>query len=161
VALGLGTGFNNLTALFGVSAKYRIIKKLSVQGGMGLGGWGYKFSIGLKYGEDFNGGWSLGIGYSVCPGENNIKVSMEDASGVSKEVTINYLTASTINLVAERSWKIGRKNTFYMDFGYAIAMQSTPWKVVDNTALSDASKSAIKMIQPGGIILGLGFNFGL
>lgn len=160
-AIGLGSGINNFTAIFGLSAKIRVINKLSLQGGIGLGGWGYKYSIGLIFDKHYNGGWSYGIGYSVCPGENNIKANLQVSSGTTQSVTLNYLQASTINLKAGYSWRIGEKNTFYLEFGYAIPMESSPWKVTDGSTLSNTSTSALQLIQPGGVILGLGFTFGI
>jgi hypothetical protein len=160
-AIGLGTGINNYTAIFGLSANLRIYNKLSLQGGIGIGGWGNKYSIGIKYNYYYDGGWSYGFGYSVCPGENNIKANLQVTSGTTQQVTLNYLTASTVNLKVGRSWRIGQKNTFYMEYGYAIPIQSNPWKVTDNSVLSSTSISALKLIQPGGLIIGLGFTFGI
>jgi len=99
-SIGLGSGINNYTALLGISANLRFYNKLSLQGGFGKGGWGYKYSIGLKYDMHYDGGWSYGLGYSVCPGENNLKPKLQVKSGATQQVTLNYLTASTINLKA-------------------------------------------------------------
>jgi hypothetical protein len=160
-SIGLGTGINNYTALIGVSANLRVYNRVSVQGGVGIGGWGYKFSIGLKYDKHYNGGWSYGLGYSVCPGLNNVKANMKLESGVTQNVNLDYLKASTVNLKTGYTWRIGEMNTFYLDLGYAVPLQSGAWRVTDNSVLSGASESSIKMIQPGGIILGMGFTFGI
>lgn len=159
--LGLGTGINNYTALLGISGSLRIHDKLFVRGGFGIGGWGNKFSIGLKYDADNNEGWTFGIGYSICPGANNVKSAMPVESGGNKKVTIDFLKASTINLTIGHNWSVGKSNIFYMEFGYAIPMQSNSWKVTDGSILSGTSKSTLNLIQPGGLIIGAGFSFGI
>ena len=72
---------------------------------------------------------------------------------------LNY--ASTINLTAGYNWVYHKKNEFFLEFGYAVRMQHAPYFVKDGSMLSDRSKAIIKIIQPGGIIFGLGLNFGL
>jgi hypothetical protein len=157
--LGVGTGFDNFTGLIGVSGTLRVYDKLSIRGGLGFGGWGQKNSIGLKYDLKEVGGWSYCLGYSYCPGLNDLKLSLELASGGKKDITVDYLSASTINLAFDRNWRIGKANIFYLEFGYAIPMQSNRWRVTDGSDISSASKSVLDISQPGGLILGAGFAF--
>ena len=74
-----------------------------------------------------------------------------------------FSAADAVNLSAIHSWYMGsRKRTaFYLEMGYSAALQNQPWVVqTGGVELSDVSKRVLKFIQPGGIILGLGFNFG-
>ena len=82
-------------------------------------------------------------------------------SGETKLVTINYLMASTINLTIGYNFIIGKSNIFYLETGYAIPLETSPWKVTDGSVLSSTSLEALRLIQPGGIILALGFMFGI
>jgi hypothetical protein len=159
--LGLGTGINNYTALLGISGSVKVYDKLFVRGGYGIGSWGNKFSIGLKYDMNYSDGWNFGIGYSICPGTGDVKMDLKVASGETKKVTADFSAASTINLTVGRNWAIGKRNIFYLDLGYAVPMQTEPWKVTDGSVLSKESKSVIKLIQPGGLIIGAGFIFGI
>ncbi len=157
--LGLGTGFDNFTGFMGVSGTLKVQEKFSIRGGVGLSGWGFKNSIGIKYDLKETGGWSYCLGYSYSPGFKGLKMDNELESGGTKEITVDYLSASTINLAIDRNWKIGKANVFYIEFGYALPLQSNRWRVTDGSALSSVSESTLNILQPGGLILGAGFAF--
>jgi hypothetical protein len=159
--LGIGSGVNNYTGMVGLSANYRIYRKLFFQAGVGLGGWGYKYLFGLRYDDKYGKGWSYGLGYSSATGITNEKLSLKDQSGNSHKDTLDLEKAGTINLKLTHIWVIHHKNTFYMEFGYAIPLQSNPWKPVGKTPLTDNDLAVLRMMSPGGIIFGLGFTFGL
>lgn len=157
--LGVGTGIDNFTGLIGLSGTIRLYDKLALRGGIGLSGWGYKNSIGLKYDLDDEGRWSYCLGYSYSSGLENLKLNMELESGVEKDVAINYLSASTLNLAADRNWRVGKANLFYLELGYAVPLQSNRWRVTDGSALSGTSKTILNSLQPGGLIVAAGFAF--
>jgi hypothetical protein len=159
VYVGFGTGFDNFTGLMGVSGTLKFHEKFSVRGGTGISGWGFKNSIGLKYDTKETGGWSYCLGYSYSPGFKGIKMDAEQASGGTREITVDYLSASTINLAVDRNWKIGKANIFYIEFGYAVPLQSNRWRTNDGSALSSLNEGTLKLLQPGGLILGAGFAF--
>ncbi len=159
VYLGVGTGFDNFTGIFGVSGTLKIYDKFSVRGGLGFSGWGLKNSIGIKYDLKETGGWSYCLGYSHSPGFKGIKLDMELESGGTREITVDYLSANTINLAIDRNWRIGKTNIFYLEFGYAIPLQSNRWRVTDDSAITSSAEMALNLLQPGGLILGAGFAF--
>lgn len=157
--LGFGTGFDNFTGAIGVSGTLKVYDRFSVRGGYGFSGWGQKGSIGIKYDTNETGKWSYCLGYSHSPGFKGFKVNMELESGVEKEITVDYLSAGTINLAIDRNWRIGRAGIFYIEFGYAIPLQSNRWRVTDGSDISSISESTLNILQPGGLILGAGFTF--
>ncbi|MDP2336041.1 MAG: hypothetical protein Q8N05_06255 [Bacteroidota bacterium] len=157
--LGMGTGIDNFTGFIGVSGTLRVYDKLSVRGGYGVGGWGLKSSIGLKYDLKEVGGWSYCLGYSYSSGLENLKQSFELESGDEKDIAIDYLSCQTINLAVDRNWRIGKANLFYLELGYSVPLQSNRWRVTDGSALSGTSKTILNSLQPGGLILGAGFAF--
>jgi hypothetical protein len=115
----------------------------------------------MKYDMDYRKGWYYGLGYSYCSGLKHVKVDLELATGKTKEVTIDCLNASVVNITIGRFWSINRNNVFYTEVGYAIPMKSSPWKVTDGSVLSSRSKSVLNATKPGGIIFGIGFLFGI
>lgn len=159
--LGVGTGINSYTGLLGLSGNLRIYDKFFIQAGLGIGSWGTKMSIGLRYDMSYQKGWSYGIGFSSCSGLKDFKTNLELQSGVKKDVTMDCLRANTLNLKATHNWKLGKNNTFYLEFGYAIPLQSSPWRIKDGSIISSTSKSVMDMIAPGGLLIGIGFTFGL
>ena len=162
-SIGLGSGINNFTGLIGLSVGIRFIDKLSIRAGFGTGFWGAKYTGGLKYDMRYNGGWSYGIGYSICPANNTMEMPVFDDKGkdTGKKYTITFLKASTINVTATRSWKIGRRNTLYLDLGYAVALEDKPWKILTREPLPESNEFIYKLYKPGGLIIGFGFTFGL
>jgi hypothetical protein len=159
--LGIGGGANNFTGIIGISANYRIYEKLFFQAGVGLGGWGYKYTFGIRFDDTYGKGWSYGVGYSVASGITNEKLSMKEQSGNTNLDTLDLGKAATIDLKLTHIWLIHRTNTFYIEFGYAIPLQSNPWKPLGKTPLTDEDLTVLRTMSPGGIILGLGFTFGL
>jgi len=159
--LGVGTGIDNFTGALGISGTLRVTEMVSVRGGFGVGGWGTKSSIGLKFDKGANSKWAYNLGYSACSGLEDFVTELENNSSVNKDVTLDLLSASTLNLAIDRNWRVGRHNLFYLEMGYAVPLQGRRWTVKDGTTLSTDSENFINMMQPGGIIFGLGFAFGL
>jgi hypothetical protein len=159
--LGIGTGFDNFTGFVGVSGTLNIYDNISVRGGFGLSSWGTKSSIGLKIDSRNGGKYSYNLGYSASSGADDLPLDLELSNGETREVKVDLLSASTLNLAIDRNWKIGRSNIFYLEFGYAIPLQSRKWNVVDDSNISTNAEKVMDIMQPGGIIFGLGFAFGL
>jgi hypothetical protein len=162
-ALGLGTGINSFTGLIGISGNLKIADHFSLRAAMGLGGWGRKFSGGVSYDLHPWGGWSFGLGYSYCPGISGMKLSITDAYGNTQNITLDYLKASTVNLTTLYYFKIGKKSTIYLEGGLALQMETNPWRVTDGSTLTDEGKALLGILQPGGIVVlvGFGFTFGI
>ena len=159
VYLGVGTGFDNFTGFMGVSGTLKMYERFSVRGGAGFSGWGLKSSLGIKYDQSETGRWSYCLGYSHSPGLEGIKLDMELESGGTQEITVDYLSAGTINLAIDRNWRIGKAGIFYIEFGYAVPLQSNRWRVTDGSSLTSSAEMALNILQPGGLILGAGFAF--
>ena len=158
---GIGAGLNNYNGLFGIGAKYRIHKTFFLRAGAGIGSWGSKLSIGVIYERKHASCWSYGIGYSSCSGLRNFKTQLETVASApnTEEVTIDLLRASTVNLTTSYNWYFRRKKIFYLEFGLAVAVESEPYSVKSASVLTDNSKRALRLLQPGGLIFGLGFMF--
>ncbi|MBW8331295.1 MAG: hypothetical protein K0M40_04670 [Prolixibacteraceae bacterium] len=159
VYLGVGTGFDNFTGFMGVSGTLKMYERFSVRGGFGVSGWGLKSSIGIKYDQTETGRWSYCLGYSHSPGLEGIELEMELESGGTQEITVDYLSAGTINLAIDRNWRIGKTGIFYLEFGYAVPLQSNRWRVTDGSTITSTTDMALNILQPGGLILGAGFAF--
>ncbi len=158
--LGIGTGINSYTALIGLSGNYRMTDHLFLQGGLGIGGWGYKVSLGIRYDRSLGSGWMYGVGLSSCSGLQDFETELEVQTGDTQDVMLDLNRAYNFNIKVGYNWIIGRDNSFYLEFGYAVPLQSQVWEVTDGSVLSPTSIQVMNFISPGGILLGLGFNFG-
>lgn len=162
--LGPATGINNINGILGATLKARLHKTLFIKGGLGLGMWGYKISAGIHYDLKQRNCWGFGAGYSRCTGIPELTVGLETLEGknvVMKNVALELLPTGTVNLTAERHWLIKNKHIIYLDLGYAVPAGSKPYKVKDQSVLTKTSESVLNRLQPGGLIIGFGFLFGL
>lgn len=160
-SLGFGIGNNHFTGLFGMSVSLRLDDKISAQIGSGVCLWGMRYSFGVLCKPHADKNWSYGIAYTINPGHNDFEAKMENSLGEEKTVKFNLLKVNTIDLTARYDWVFHKTNTFYIDFGYAIPLQSKKWEVTDGTILSSDSKEIMDLFSPGGVIWGLGLNIGL
>jgi hypothetical protein len=161
-SLGISTGIDNFTGMLGVQGSLKVQEHFSVRAGVGIGSWGGKYSFGAKYDTQDVGGWSFGAGYSYCPGFESLSISSETTYGTTEEVSFKLLSASTANLTITKNWRVGRANTFYLEMRYDIPLEGRRWEVITNdVVLSETAEAAMDIIQPGGLILAIGFAFRL
>ena len=160
---GIGSGINSYTGFIGIGAEVRIYKSLLIRGGLGIGTWGYKRSIGLRFERKTSKGWVLGLAYASCTGiKDYILHAQRDSSGftVNKDVLMDLLPASSVNASASYQWVLGRHAKIFMEFGYAVAIEQDPFVVKDGTILGDEVKASLNILTPGGLIIASGIMFG-
>lgn len=153
--LGFSGGINNCAGLIGICAEVNAMPKVFLKFGAGIGSWGTKITGGLRIGKECTKGWSWGISYSYCSGLVDFKTTDN-----GNDVTMDLEPASALNFTATHTWLVGRKNHIFLDLGYSILAEEGSINVKKGY-LSDNGKKAISAIQPGGLILGVGFLFGL
>lgn len=165
VYLGITSGLNNDGGMLGLGGKVRIRNTFFLRGAAGIGGWGTKFTIGAKYERKYTKCWGYSLSYSRSSGLKDFATELETvtASGppVKKEVKLDLLPASTINLAASYNWYFRRNKLFYLEFGYALPLEIDPYKIRDGSELTAESKISMRLVQPGGMLFGLGFMLGL
>jgi hypothetical protein len=163
--LGLGTGINNYTGILGIGIELRTIDQLLVRGGVGIGSWGTKYTIGaLVEMRPGKSGWMFGVSYSGCSGLSNFKTSlMVDSASttVSRQVNVNLNPAASLNFTASYNWVFHKHNKFFLEFGYAVPLQTNPFTVTDGSVLTSTSVAVLNLTAPGGVIIGVGVMFGL
>ena len=162
--VGGGLGINNVCGLIGAVVSVRANDNLYLRVGFGVGTWGTKFTGGIKYELKGTNSWGFGLSYSSCSGITNYKTDLEvkdSASVLTRKVTVDLLRSSTINLTASYKWLIRNKHQFYFEFGYAVPIETEPYRIKDGSELSKNGKNSLHAIQPGGLILGVGIFFGV
>jgi hypothetical protein len=165
IYVGGGTGINNVCGFLGALVTVKASDNFFLRVGAGIGGWGTKFTGGFKYELKTSSSWGFGASFSSCSGLKNFKTNLEviDSGKVVriKQVNVDLLRSSTVNLTASYKWLIKNKHYFYVDLGYALAIETDPYKVLDGSVLSDRGKAVLHTLQPGGIIFGIGILFGI
>ncbi len=159
-SLGLGSGVNSYTSALGISGNVKLVDRFFLQGGLGIGGWGKKYSIGLRYDMRKGNGWSYGLGYSECMGLNSFNLTINENSVVTKQ-TLRLHETGCINIKASYNWMISKSNLLYLDLGYAFPMKNDPWTLKSGPSLSETAITTLNLLAPGGMILGIGITLGL
>ena len=161
--LGVSTGINNNTGLIGIDIDVPVDKFVSIDGGAGIGSWGYKLALGAKYYlQPCQRGWAFGGGLTYSTGLGNYQQDMETING-TETVSLNLHPQTNLFLAAYRYWSLGKRyNRFFLELGYSVSLTGgDKYDEVIGDPLSDNSKTTMRLISPGGIIIGAGFSFGL
>ncbi len=166
IYIGAGSGINNVCGMIGVAVSVKATDNFFLRVGLGLGDWGSKFSAGFKYELKATNSWGFGLSFSSCSGLKNFKTNLETTDSSKKiiavkQVTLDLLRSSTVNLTVSYKWIFRHKNQFYVDFGYAIPIETEPYTIKDASILTNNGKAVLRILQPGGIIIGIGVLFGI
>ncbi len=168
LSLGVGLGINNYCGLFGAGMKVNVYETFYLKGGVGIGSWGYKYSIGAGYDLKSRNSWGFGVYYEQASGIKGFYTDLDVINnGVTtkQKVEMDLKPVGSVNLTATKTWNFKRNphNCFYIEMGLAFQVASGDmYKLKDeNVVLSDLSKSTITMMSPGGLVFGVGFLFGM
>ena len=160
--VGFGFGINDYG--LGGGVELPIAKKITLYGNIGIGGWGWKVGGGLSfYPQQMLYKSSISLGYSVAMGGKGLEEELEvEPSGQSQKVVLDLNKVGTVNLIYSYNIKIGRYSKFVVSTGYAIPVTSNAYEVKSpGVTLTESSKQIISVMQPGGLIFGLKFMFGM
>lgn len=160
--LGTSTGIDNYSGMIGIGAEIGFSPQATARLGVGIGSWGTKHTIALKYEDRMKTGWGYGVGFSSASGIKNLDLELRTTTG-TRTVSIDLYRASSLNFFASRNWLLKNgKNRFILDLGYAVPLTNKNFYMLnDGSELSPDEDTLVRIIRPGGIIVGIGFMFGL
>ncbi len=159
--LDLSSGINNHTGIIGIGAMIPIDEKFSLRAGAGLGSWGTKLSGGIKYGSRTESGFGFGLGYSHCPGLDDMDLEYNNGGASVREFNVDYLQVGTINFTLNYNFVLKNEKIFFLETGYAVPTGgSNFYRVNDGGPLSEEEKVLMEVLRPGGLILALGLQVG-
>jgi hypothetical protein len=160
IYLGIGTGIESFSGMIGVTADIKAAQKLFVRLGAGVGGWGGKISVGIR--GERSTGKSIGYGafFSYTTGLSSFTTNLETTTG-NRDVNLKLLPAMVITPEFSYKWVFGNGHRFFISGGYSVPLQSNRWEILDGSVLTDNSTKVMDILTPGGLSLGLGFQFAL
>ncbi len=163
--LVFGTGINNNCGLLGIGLEQFVSEKISLFGAAGIGTWGAKVTGGARFYLDGKTGSAFGVSYSAATGGKDVEVEIEAMVNNTKQKVkekFDLKQVSAINLTWMKHWQVGNKSRFNLELGYSINMSGeNNYTSKSGLLLTDESKAVMNFLQPGGIIIGLGFSFGI
>jgi hypothetical protein len=158
----LGTGFNSNYGIVGIGADFQLLEKVQVGLSCGLGSWGFKTAGEFRY--FYSGclqqGSAVTAGLAYASGLPEMETDMELANAETKKVKLKLGAQTNLQLAWYRSFKVQEHHRFFVQVGYSFPLTGISYSVISGETLSDTSKSTMKMIAPGGIIVATGFGFG-
>lgn len=158
-------GWNGYVGM-GPRLDFRFFDSLSVNAGLGLGLWGQKLSAGLRYYMNYPHGAAFGVGVSYnTGGKLEMKMNTRDSSGVEQNETVefNLRPVPVVNATVLYSWPAGKMGKMYLEAGYGFSLLRDHYSYSTDSGneLSGDSEDIMDAIQPGGVILSLGYAFAL
>lgn len=160
--VAVGTGINNNTGLLGVDVEVPLVDQFSLDGGLGLSTWGYKFTgSGRYYLKPGNLGWALSAGFTMNTGLAGFQNDMETIYGNTERVELDMLPTTNIFFSVYKFVALGKgKSRFYFNLGYSAPTSSRYYTQISGDPISKQSEKVMSILRPGGIIAAIGFSFG-
>lgn len=165
IYLGLSTGINNTNGLLGVNLDVPVTPTFSLGAGGGLSTWGWKafFEGRYYFGQACNRGWAIGAGLTYNTGLSQPLEVDQDPNSLGippAQVTIEPVPAAFIS--AYRFFNIGQRgNRFYLQLGWSQRFEDKPYTSNPFRPLTTDGETVMRILSPGGVIIGVGFSFGI
>jgi hypothetical protein len=163
VYIGFSTGINNTVGLIGPQVDFAITPAVSIGTGFGLSSWGYKtFIEGRYYFKPCNRGWAVAGGFTYNTGGGDIPLTLETIYG-DRGVIVDLKPQPNFMFSGYHFFNLGRsgRNRFHLQAGYSIPLKTPEFTVTSGEVLTKKGHDVVIAIAPGGLILGLGFSFGI
>jgi hypothetical protein len=158
----LGTGLNSNYGIIGVGVDFKLLEKLQGAVSGGLGSWGFKSAGEVRY--FYSGcvqkGSAVAVGVAYASGLPEMETELELASEETKNVTLELASQTNLQLSWYKSYAIKEHHRFFFQVGYSFPFSDDSYKVTSGETLSDLSKTTMKMLAPGGVLIATGFGFG-
>ncbi|MEN9523681.1 MAG: hypothetical protein RL065_2058 [Bacteroidota bacterium] len=162
---GLSMGINNPHGLLGFNFEMPVSHQFTFSPGIGISSWGTKFGGMIKYyTKPCCMGWAYGMGVTYNKGIKSAELKdvevLTPTGTIKTNVKLRMLSQTNISLNAYKYWRIKNNSRFFIHAGLSFGMNQDKFDVTSGHKLSEASNLQIKMLSPGGLSLGLGFQFG-
>jgi hypothetical protein len=165
--LGVGTGIN-ATGIVGITYEHIFKEHIGTYVNMGASTWGTKIGAGgrLYLKDAHSGAFAMNITYVT--GKKGAEAQLEVVeNGIVNKKTVRYdlHPLEVLGFSYLKFWKMGRKARFNIEMGYAVLLSgkgNLNYTIISpGVKLSENSEKVLTLKQPGGLLLAIGFTFGL
>lgn len=161
--IGFSSGIDNMVGILGPQLDIVLLRKLTLGGGVGLSSWGYKYAVNVQYFPKGLYRFFVKTGYSRNSGLENYQTDLELETGETESVIMDLKPVGNIFLTAGYAFKMGKRNRFYVETGYAFPLLTDDYYRLydDSQHLSETSEQVMQMLRPGGLVIAVGLNFAI
>ncbi len=162
-AFGISVGINNPAGMLGFETQFFPGNQVALMLGAGLSTWGYKLSAGIGACRKPKGFYyRISANYATGGVLYDMEVKTTRDTTVKMDLYLSDVWATTVNL--GYSWKVGKKNIFYIGAGYTLLLARDPYKLIKEKDpyydIDPDFRKALIILAPGGISLQMGFLIG-
>ena len=159
--VGFSMGINNPGGIIGLDVDVPVSRHIAVGAGYGPSTWGDKFYIdGKYYFRPCHRGFAIGVGVTHNTGNNNFTENLETING-TEDVTLKLKAQTNAFVGAYYFWTLGRRyNRLFVQAGYSIPFATYSYTEVNGDPLDNVGEAVVKLLSPGGFMMGVGFSFG-
>jgi hypothetical protein len=158
----LGTGVNSNYGLAGLGVDFKIMDNVQASVSGGLGSWGFKSAGEFRffYSGCMQKGSALALGVAYASGLPEMETELELSNEETKNVTLELGASTNMQVSWYKTYAIKEHHRFFFQVGYSFPVSGTNYKVTSGESLSDVSKTTMKILAPGGVLVATGFGFG-
>lgn len=158
----LGTGINSNYGIAGIGVDFKLIDKLQGAVSGGIGSWGFKTAGEARY--FYSGcmqkGAAVAVGVAYASGLPEMETELELSNEQTKNVTLKLGAQTNLQVSWYKCYSIKEHHRFFLQVGYSFPITGVDYTVTSGETLSDVSKTTLRMMAPGGILVATGFGFG-
>jgi len=161
--VGTSTGMNNPTGVLGVDLEFPIAHDFSIAAGVGISTWGTKTTVEGKYFYRHRRRRSaIGFGLTHNSGLVNYSETLNTVYYGSAPVIMDLYPQTNLFVGFYRYYRLGRRaNRFYVDAGYSFSLTGgAKYDVTNGYVLTNSADANIRLLCPGVLMIGCGFDFG-
>lgn len=162
------SGWNGYVGGLGARFDYRILNSFTINAGVGLGFWGYRLSAGTRYFLfDYPFGLAFGLGVAYNTGMEDFELDAtfrDNSTGDTYEdkLIFDFKPVTVINITLLYAFRIGQRHKLYLEAGYGIPLSDDNYSYMSkdssqNVELDQETKDDMEILQPGGVIISIGF----
>lgn len=158
----LGTGINSNYGIAGIGVDFKLVNKLQGSVSGGIGSWGFKTAGEARY--FYSGcmqkGAAVAVGVAYASGLPEMETELELSNEETKNVTLKLGAQTNLQVSWYKCYSIKEHHRFFFQVGYSFPISGVDYTVTSGETLSDVSKTTLRMMAPGGVLVATGFGFG-
>ncbi len=160
--IGVTAGIENPAGLVGFNIDVPVTQRFSLSGSAGLSSWGYKAGgEGRFYFGDCNRSWALGAGVTYNTGLSNVSMTLPTTYG-DATVLLDLNSKTNVFFAVHKFFNLGRNgHRFDIMAGYSMRLDDDNYTILNNYELTTQGKDVMRVLAPGGLMIGFGFTFGV